>query len=107
MALCTGVWDLPSMIQLWNGGWERGEKFSGLRSSLILLRNSPDASHSQLREAREHERLASVRQTDQGPSHTDALKHGDKAFLRRQVLLDTAAWNAGGDVPSQTVPGRV
>lgn len=107
MALCTGVWDLPSMIQLWNGGLESGEKFSGLWSSLILLQYSPDASHSQLREAGEHERLASVRQTDQGPSHTDALKQGDKAFLHWQVLPDTAAWNAGEDVPSQTVPGRV
>ena len=104
MALCTGVWDLSSMG---NGGLESGEKFSGLCSSLISLQNSPDASHSQLREAGEHKRLASVRKTDQGHSHTDAMKQGDKAFLHWEVLLDTAAWNAGEDVPSQTVPGRV
>lgn len=95
------------MIQLWNGGLESGEKFSGLCSSLISLQNSPDASHSLLRQAGEHERLASVRKTDQGPSHTDALKQGDKAFLHWEVLLDTAAWNAGKGVQSQTVPGRV
>ena len=48
-----------------------------------------------------------MRKTDQGHSHIDALKQGDKAFLHWEVLLDTAAWNAGKDVPSQTVPGRV